>query len=325
MSARYRRTYEFESDLVSMIKSIQFRTVRNNFLAKLKNYIKEINNTDELLVNADKSTNIYKFSKDQYKKHLCDNVTKTYKKSNRNKVNNTNYEAKTLCEKLNIDDRLQQMQETEAFITVKDHKEGFPHTLSFRLINPSKSDIGKISKSILDKINKAIVSTTSVNHWKNTSDVIKWFKSSPGKRVPSFVNFDVENFYPSISVKLFTDSTKYAKNLIEITDQDLAITIKARKTLLFQNTESWIKKSGTEDFDVPMGCYDGAEVCELVGSYMLNQLKHDVSKESIGLYRDDGLGVFHNIPKPEIERQKKQIAKRFKECGLSITIQCNLK
>ena len=40
---------------------------------------------------------------------------------------------------------------------------------------------------------------------------------------------------------------------------------------------------------------------------MLNQLKYDENKESIGLYRDDGLGVFHNIPKPEIERKKKQI------------------
>ena len=251
-----------------MLKNIQLRPARNNFLAKLKSDIKEINNTDELLVNADKSTNIYKFSKDQYKKHLCDNVTKTYKKSNRNKVNNTNYEAKTLCEKLNIDDRLQQMQETEAFITVKDHKEGFPHTLSFRLINPSKSDIGKISKPILNKINIAIVSSTSVNQCKNNSDVIKWFKSIPDKRVSSFANFDVEDFYLLISMKLFTDSIKYAKNLIEITDQDLATTMQARKILLFQNTEPWVKKSGTEDFDVLMGCYDGAEVCQLVGSYM---------------------------------------------------------
>ena len=113
--------------------------------------------------------------------------------------------------------------------------------------------------------------------------------------------------------------------MIEITDQDLAIIMQARKTLLFQNIEPWVKKSGTEDFDVPMGCYDGAEVCELVRSYMLNQLKHDMNKESIGLYRDDGLGVFRNIPKPEIERKKKQIVKRFKECGLSITIQYNLK
>lgn len=54
-----------------------------------------------------------------------------------------------------------------------------------------------------------------------------------------------------------------------------------------------------------MGCYDGAEVCELVRSYILNQLKHDVDKESIGLYRDSGLGGLHNIPKPEIEKKKK--------------------
>ena len=26
-----------------------------------------------------------------------------------------------------------------------------------------------------------------------------------------------------------------------------------------------MKKTGTENFDFPMGCYDGAEVCELVG------------------------------------------------------------
>ena len=49
------------------------------------------------------------------------------------------------------------------------------------LINPSKSDIGKINKSVLDKINKAIVST-SVKPWKGNSDVIKWFESIPDKR-----------------------------------------------------------------------------------------------------------------------------------------------
>ena len=85
-------------------------------------------------------------------------------------------------------------------------------------------------------------------------------------------------------MKLFTNSTKYAKNLIEITDQDLAIITQGRKTLLFQNTEPWVKKPETEDFDVPMWCYDGAEVCELVGSYLLNQLNHDVNKESTSLF-----------------------------------------
>ena len=69
-----------------------------------------------------------------------------------------------------------------------------------------------------------------------------------------------------------------------------------------------------------MGYYDGAEVCELVGTYILNKLKHITSKENIGLHRDDGLGIFQNIPKTEIEKKKKQIVKVFKDCGLSITI-----
>ena len=74
-----------------------------------------------------------------------------------------------------------------------------------------------------------------------------------------------------------------------------------------------------------MGCYDGAEVCELVGTYILNKLKNVTNKENIGLYRDNGLGIFQNIPKIETKRKKKEIVKVFKDCGLSITIKCNLK
>ena len=82
--------------------------------------------------------------------------------------------------------------------------------------------------------------------------------------------------------------------------------MQARKTL-FENTKPWVKKSGTKDFDVPIGCYDGAELRELLGSYMLDQLKHAVNKERISLYGDDGLGIFHNIPKPEIGRKNKYL------------------
>ena len=88
---------------------------------------------------------------------------------------------KKIAQKLEIDDRVEKMQETEAFLTIKDHKEGFPHTLSFRLINPSKSDIGKISKSLLDSINENILKQTNVNQWRNTPQGITWFKNIKSK------------------------------------------------------------------------------------------------------------------------------------------------
>ena len=98
-----------------------------------------------------------------------------------------------------------------------------------------------------------------------------------------------------------------------------------RKTLLFQNSKPWEKKLGNENFDLPMGCYDGAELCELVGSFILNKLTSIGSKSDIGLHGDDGLGIFYNNSKREVERKKKAIVKVFKECGLTITIKCNLK
>ena len=74
----------FKSDLLMMVHNTKLRPMRNNFLSKLKEDVKVINNTKELLVNADKSTNIYKMNTDVYKKYLTQNITKTYKKANKN-------------------------------------------------------------------------------------------------------------------------------------------------------------------------------------------------------------------------------------------------
>ena len=53
---------------------------------------------------------------------------------------------------------------------------------------------------------------------KDNLNTIQWFKNIPNKKTSSFVDFDVENFHLSISVKLLTDSVNYLKSLIDITD-----------------------------------------------------------------------------------------------------------
>ena len=74
-----------------------------------------------------------------------------------------------------------------------------------------------------------------------------------------------------------------------------------------------------------MGCYDGAEVCELVGSYLLKKVSNIVDKKSIGLYRDDGLTILQDLSGPQIERKRKDIIKMFKTAGLNISIQAGLR
>ena len=98
----------------------------------------------------------------------------------------------------------------------------------------------------------------------------------------------------------------------------------ARKSLLFSNEKPWMKRVGNL-FDVIVGAYDGAEVCELVGIFMLNKISEKYDKNDIGLYRDDGLAVFKNISGPKSERIKKNFQSLFEKYGLAIIIECNKK
>ena len=99
----------------------------------------------------------------------------------------------------------------------------------------------------------------------------------------------------------------------------------SRKTLLFWQDSAWVKKEGHEDFDIPMGSYDGAEICKLVRIYIQNKLCKLMNKKDFGLWKDDGQGILRNTSGPEADQKRKNIIKIFKECGLSITCEINKK
>ena len=80
-------------------------------------------------------------------------------------------EAKNIAEQLKLDDRIEQTAEQKAFITLKDYKQNFPNNIKCRLINPAKSNLGKISKQILEKINYKIRQFTGVLQWRGTPAV----------------------------------------------------------------------------------------------------------------------------------------------------------
>ena len=64
-----------------------------------------------------------------------------------------------------------------------------------------------------------------------------------------------------------------------------------------------MKKDGL--FNVTMRAYDGAEACELVGTFLLDKISEKYDKNSIGLYRDDGLSLFKNKSDTQLEIIKK--------------------
>ena len=52
-----------------------------------------------------------------------------------------------------------------------------------------------------------------------------------------------------------------------------------------------------------MRSHDGAEICELVGLYLLNRLRAVIDKSSVGLHRDDELAALMNSPKLDTIRK----------------------
>ena len=95
--------------------------------------------------------------------------------------------------------------------------------------------------------------------------------------------------------------------------------------MLFNNNETWVKKGNNHEFDITMGSMDGAETCELVGLFILNTLGEKFGERNIGLYRDDGLAYFENLNGHQSDKLRKDITKIFKDMGLNVTIQTNLK
>ena len=73
-----------------------------------------------------------------------------------------------------------------------------------------------------------------------------------------------------------------------------------------------------------MGSYDRAEICELVGIYILTRPSTTIKKNNCGLiYRDDGLVILRNVNVQQIDRALKNIIKVFKDVGYTIDIETN--
>ena len=158
----------FEEDLYNLVGSIQFTSHRKAFQQQLNRDVREIINSNDVLIPADKTPNLYHMGGDRYTVLLNDNVTKSYKKANESVKKVIDKEAGVITTELGISERAEIYAEKQAYITLKDHKDDFYNRPSCRLINPAKSEVGIISKQILEKINSSIRDSTKLQQWRDT-------------------------------------------------------------------------------------------------------------------------------------------------------------
>ena len=170
---------------------------------------------------------------------MKDNITKSDKKSTDRSEKAINMEAKNIAKKTQLGGRIESLTKTPAFTTLKDHKDNFQSSLPCRLINPSKSELGKISKSILENINQHLIKLLCVNQWKNSASALEWFKNIEEKKNCTFIKFDITEFYPSITETIFDKALLFAKQHHDISNNNTGLIKHYRKSLLFSNNEVW--------------------------------------------------------------------------------------
>ena len=111
----------------------------------------------------------------------------------------------------------------QCFLTINDRKDEFQVNLKYRLFNPTKRQLGKISKHILQQISTNIRTALNMNQWQNSSEVNKWFKNIKNENLPTFTVFDILELYPSVGEKLFKDAVIFTQTHTNISSKDIEV------------------------------------------------------------------------------------------------------
>ena len=150
---------KFEAEMIGMVKEIKFRKMRNNMYEDMR----RCKESESIFVKSDKSGNSYEIEKGKYKQMMFKDVVKSYMKAPPDLEKELNSEAKMLAHRLGIVDRVEKYNTKNCFIRLKDHKSDFKTNPECWLINPAKTQIGRVSKIIVQDICDSLRPALNIN------------------------------------------------------------------------------------------------------------------------------------------------------------------
>ena len=311
----------FEEDLFKLIRSVETKPFNNPLQDKMKSDLRVLqNHPDQVVIASDKTSNFYMMDANEYKETLDMELRKTYKKAGSEVVQDIDAEAAYFANKLKRDDRIEGMALKPSFLTIKDHKENFPAQVSYRLISPTNSNLGAITKIMIQSLNLRIKETLGLNLCRSTKEAIDWFTGLKQKKKMVFLKFDIESYFPSISKSLLLQAFDFVRGFDFLSKFEAELILHCRRSVVVGNKgEIWLKTED-EKFYVTMGSKDSAEISELVGLYVLHLISQQFPKEAFILYRDDGMAAVMG-GKQEMERWKKKLYSLFQGLDLRITVE----
>ena len=113
----------FEKDLIAVVTNIKFRHARTH-----QGDIKSIHNSKKTMTFGDKTSSIYRLTKEEPNNLLRNAIAPKYEKTNSNIKDKINKNGKEILKKKEVLHRVDINEERNGFFTPKDHKENFQIT-----------------------------------------------------------------------------------------------------------------------------------------------------------------------------------------------------
>ena len=83
-------------DVIHLVSNVKFRKISDPFLNNIARDMEKVNSSQNVLIFADKTRNVYEAAPEAYNKLLTDNITKTYKLGSDDISDDINFELKNI-------------------------------------------------------------------------------------------------------------------------------------------------------------------------------------------------------------------------------------
>ena len=115
----------FEEELWDLVRNVEFREHTSKFQNHLRTELGKVKSEDSLLIGSDKTPRFYPIDEKKNEDLTRDGVVRSYKKTDRDSLQEVNKEAAKIAETLDLADRIEVMKETNAIYNLKDTKPDF--------------------------------------------------------------------------------------------------------------------------------------------------------------------------------------------------------
>ena len=164
---------QFENDLILLAKNLQFKKECNDFQKRLKSDMKAMQESGKTLTPADKTTNMYRLSPEEYSRLKHNAVTSKYKKASTKIKENAEKSSVKLVKKAGVLERMSKNGSNQCCRRESSH----PHLLTSITLPEieKKQDVLKASKTVCNLSRRH-----NRRSWlQKTTQIINHFRQKP--------------------------------------------------------------------------------------------------------------------------------------------------